>query len=317
MKTIFFSGVNSPVRDGAIRTLAEVAASAGLRVVEDIINADLIVCVDYSPSEKRLLEEAKRLGKPRILIKQEPPIVLPAHRFENPGGLFTAVITRGSVTQTPIFATYQTWDTTYLSNYLRKEKVVAITANKWSAVRGQLYVLRRQLYATDSRIVLYGHGWKETKIKSAAMVAKESLIAIRNGMAPSYGGVSWLFQNPKDFQGSVADKAKVMSEYKVSLVIENWAGYMSEKLVDSILAGTIPVYVGPNPEQFGIPDDLFVWSSPKIESIQKAIDEALSRSTREYIENVQKWISTPGVKDFWENRAVSSRIIALILSKHA
>ena len=46
--------------------------------------------------------------------------------------------------------------------------------------------------------------------------------------------------------GFVRDKIKFLSEYKFSIAMENSEGdgYISEKIVDSFLAGTIPIYFG-------------------------------------------------------------------------
>ena len=45
---------------------------------------------------------------------------------------------------------------------------------------------------------------------------------------------------------SIKDKIKFFSSYKFSIAMENsnGDGYISEKIVDSFLAGTIPIYYG-------------------------------------------------------------------------
>ncbi len=315
MTSILFIGANSPVRSQSnIGSLAQSAVALGAELATDVQNADLIICVDYLKREKDLLLAAEELGKPRILIKQEPPIVFPDHRFGNPGNLFTKVITRGSPNDAVKFATFQTWDYSNLSNIKRKDRVVAISANKWSAVAGQLYTLRRQLYATDRRIDLFGYGWNRSQIQNLEIIVKESVIALRNGLIPNFSGARWMFQSPVAALGPVRDKMKTLADYKVALIIENWIGYMSEKLVDAILSGTIPVYVGPNPSIFGIPRDLVIWSEPSGDKILKAIDLAMTQSSQEYIERAGEWISKPGVREFWEDSCVNQRIMLDILS---
>ena len=46
--------------------------------------------------------------------------------------------------------------------------------------------------------------------------------------------------------GRVKDKIKFLSSYKFSFAMENTKGdgYVSEKIIDSFLAGTIPIYYG-------------------------------------------------------------------------
>ena len=45
---------------------------------------------------------------------------------------------------------------------------------------------------------------------------------------------------------SINDKIKFFSSYKFSIAMENsnGDGYISEKIVDSFLAGTVPIYYG-------------------------------------------------------------------------
>ena len=49
-----------------------------------------------------------------------------------------------------------------------------------------------------------------------------------------------------DFGEKVKDKIKFLSSYKFSISMENTNGdgYISEKIVDSLIAGTIPIYYG-------------------------------------------------------------------------
>ena len=50
----------------------------------------------------------------------------------------------------------------------------------------------------------------------------------------------------KNNVGMIKDKFQFLSSYKFSIAMENTEGdgYISEKLIDSFLAGTIPIYYG-------------------------------------------------------------------------
>jgi hypothetical protein len=74
--------------------------------------------------------------------------------------------------------------------------------------------------------------------------------------------------------GPAEDKLKALSHYKVSLVIENSAEFVSEKLSESIRAGTVPFYIGPPVEIFGTPKELVATAEPNIIGIQAALVEA-------------------------------------------
>ena len=83
----------------------------------------------------------------------------------------------------------------------------------------------------------------------------------------------------KNNVGNISNKIKFLTSYKFSIAMENTEadGYASEKIVQSFLAGTIPIYYGDymideyiNPKSFilirGVKDML-----QKIEYIKKQI----------------------------------------------
>ena len=76
-----------------------------------------------------------------------------------------------------------------------------------------------------------------------------------------------------NYLGKVEDKIATLSGYKYSLVVENSNEYLSEKLVDVLLAGTFPLYVGPDLESFGLPSDVAITAKPTVEAISMAITQ--------------------------------------------
>lgn len=62
------------------------------------------------------------------------------------------------------------------------------------------------------------------------------------------------------YRGPVADKRKLMSDYRFALVIENtrFPGYVTEKVFDALLAGAVPVYLGAPDLASLVPPDVFV-----------------------------------------------------------
>lgn len=62
------------------------------------------------------------------------------------------------------------------------------------------------------------------------------------------------------WKGEVPDKLKTLSEYKFSIVFENdiHPGWVSEKIFDSLAAGSIPVYLGAPDIEKTVPADCFI-----------------------------------------------------------
>ena len=124
-----------------------------------------------------------------------------------------------------------------------------ISANKISPNGSGNYELRRTLakHQKDSRLQIFGELWRSSLsaklryrlgVLRFALVSRSdfSLRAIMNDTFSRY---------PNTF-GEVEDKHAILKDAKFSVVIENSGDYVSEKLLDSLIEGCIPVYVGPH-----------------------------------------------------------------------
>jgi hypothetical protein len=273
---------------------------------------DVLICVDYHKRSEPLLSEAKIRGIPRVLIRQEPIVVQPLHGKKKLLESFELVITRGHPLERPQFNTFQEWDISEIDNDTRFKRSVAISANKWSMIPGEYYSLRRKAYSQIDGIDVFGPGWNNSTIGELTLVAKELAISLTSGVFPNLRNLKWSLSRPQSYLGVAASKTKTLSRYEVSLVIENSEGYMSEKLVDCILAGTIPVYVGEKVENYGIPAGLVIQAEPTVESIRSSISRALNRDGHQYRLEAQAWTQTPGVKENWEQASVSRKLMNYI-----
>ena len=311
---IIFTGING--QPGQDNNLSGIARKLGLTPCYRVGDKpDLLICVDYSTKYKHLIIAAKGLGLKSVLIKQEPAVVCPPHRFDNPHGLFDLVVPRASSAHTPVFPAHQVWDTSHLSNDRRLKRVVAVSSDKWSFVSGELYSLRSQLYSEFPIIDVFGKDWGESRLSKAVMLTKELTIALRAGLIPRLTNLAHAHRRPINYLGPAADKLEVMSNYHAALVIENDETSMSEKLLDCILAGTIPIYVGPEPGDFGIPNNFVIRSKPDMKMLGAAISKSLELSSRQYRSNVLSWVSLPGTRSQFEGEEVGARVLRHIINK--
>ena len=85
--------------------------------------------------------------------------------------------------------------------------------------------------------------------------------------------------------------------------------YMSEKLFDSLFAGTLPIYVGPNPVDFGMPEFVAICSKPDINSITNAIEQARTIDLDSWRASVLAWLKSDGVEQAWSGPFVTQQII--------
>jgi hypothetical protein len=276
---------------------------------------EVVICVDFERRYLPILRRAKEMDIPKVLIKQEPIVVFPQHRFPNPFGIFDDVITKGKISEGGIYNYGNTWPDTIELLESRKRKFVAVTANKWSAISGQLYELRREVYASDGRVDVFGRGWQANLCEEIMQVIKESALASKSGVFPRMPRLSNLRSKPKNYLGAVDDKRRIMAAYDYSLIIENCTFYTSEKLMDSLLVGNFPVYVGGSLEGQGIPSEFVIQATPDCNGVTRAIDAALEIDPVRFRQRLLDWLREPSTRENWSANRIWNRILGDIERK--
>ena len=198
--------------------------------------------------------------------------------------------------------------------------LVMINALKFSANKNSLYGLRReisrQLFRMNIDYDLYGLNWKMSKTKAL----REILWSIRKELNAHQipkltEAFSQFFYNYPEYSGVVNAKLPILQEYKYSLIIENEADYVTEKVFDSIIARSVPYYIGPNLNVFPELEKCVIQLPPNTKKICQAIQNENSVIYDEKRANIEKFLESPnGIAKF---SAVSiSNTIATHLKKN-
>ena len=181
----------------------------------------------------------------------------------------------------------------------RKKTVVMINGAKFSANRNSLYGFRRkiskELYKYQIDYDLKGLNWKMSKLKEI----RERIWAVRKelqarNMPSLKEAFSDYFYKYPEYKGEVADKIFTLSQYRYSLIIENEADYISEKLIDAIIAKTVPIYIGPSLENFAFLSRCVYQCEPNVKSILKILTNDNSNT---YLQK-KKYIDELDFNDF-------------------
>lgn len=143
--------------------------------------------------------------------------------------------------------------------------VSMLNANKFSAVPGSLYGKRFQVISDiadlDVPTYLGGHGWNNPYKSQLTQVAYTSALSIRTGIMPLLSELKQrnVRKLPKvRFIAQVASAAEFFRGFEFGIAIENQSGYFTEKALNVMLGGAIPLYLGCDPTKFGIPKDAII-----------------------------------------------------------
>lgn len=197
---------------------------------------------------------------------------------------------------------------------LRESKFVVIQGNKFSAVSGELYSLRRKVFAKlGSHIHLFGKDWNQGLLKDFWLWTKSALRSFpcRISLRSLFG----VGKFQKSFQGMTGNKAETLTRYKFAIVIENSPDFVSEKLFDCISAGCLVLYVGPNLEKFNLPSSNFFLYDASVEEVKKAAFKILSFSASEQYAIAKSLNSSfSSISKDWENSTVLGKLARQILT---
>lgn len=180
------------------------------------------------------------------------------------------------------------------------KSVVFLNENKFSFVKGSQYKLRvlalRHLAAAGYRVVVGGRNWNRGLLWCTA--AQLAVLARQLKVAKDLSLSNWApfrLERHRNFQvvGPVEDGHGFLGSGTLALIIENDPDYVSEKLINALVAGAIPIYIGPDLGSTNIPESLIVRSEPNAKDIVEAIDRLTPSDLRKKGIEISKWIREP------------------------
>jgi hypothetical protein len=295
------------------------------KIKRDISNLNLvnwIICSDPNKAEiilsfdnvyLNLSETSSNAMK--VLVRQEPYIVAPENYSVNKLEKFNLILSAGSIEENDDlhldwpqqFSKIIDSKTARISN-----RQIMINSNLFSIYRGENYSLRRKAVSEINSIDLFGYGWSKSLTNKLKNIVIEVLRFVHNPGPISFSCASYYFSKPLSYMGPVANKFKEMSKYQISIVIENCNNYMSEKIFDSFFSGTIPVYVGPNLDIFGVPSNLYFNAEQTINGIKEALESANKCNYTEWKSNLDLWLNHPETIKKWSDKNFISNLNRLI-----
>lgn len=132
-----------------------------------------------------------------------------------------------------------------------------------------------QVLGLRGKVEVFGRGWEDTGNLPSCQAAR--LAKIRSV-----------------FQGECDDKHELLSRYKFTIAYENTAypGYVTEKVIDAIVAGSVPVYMGAPDIAEQLPAEAFIdaksLNSP--EAISARMDQMTEREALSMIDAGQEFL---------------------------
>lgn len=310
---VYISGLypKTPFYTNATDGFSKLLSRSGFQVVENPVEADIFISADGHLDDLMHFSHLKSVYS-RFLIRNEPIIVCPLNYEKSFTSQFGTVIDIGRLQNSADLSFFwpQFWPESLPETQGgRLEEIAIISGNKLSLIPGELYTLRRECILNIREIAHFGTTWNSKNFARS----KELAIALRLNMQfrklPSYRSVKYWFKKYDNWLGAPYEKRACLSSYKYSLVIENSVDYLSEKLFDAFFSFTIPIYVGPNISDYGIPSNLVIQCEPTLKSIREGIAKAYQTDYLQWSHDIKSWLDLPETRANWDGYAIYNRII--------
>lgn len=232
--------------------------------------------VSFNCQERRILAAHGRHvpKRHRVLVVLEPPQTAPYIYRSRTTLLFGSIFAASPVWANMLQGSSFRWPV-QVPNELPPRipyrfASTLISANKRSAIKGSLYSLRRavvhQARESNYNLGLFGVGWSSNRGLQTIDGIRSAVKACRYWELPDLSE-SLSFAQPQQSMGFQVNKYACLAAAPTTVVVENSATYVSEKLFDALITKTVPVYVGPQLERFGVPEDLVFRCEPTASDI--------------------------------------------------
>lgn len=198
----------------------------------------------------------------------------------------------------------------------RENRAVLIAADRYSFASGEMYSLRRGIALSEKiDLDVFGNGWNTPLILKILKSLKSLMKHLASGnfdlRFPKY--LTKRIDSSR-YRGYSQNKFETLSRYKYSIVIENSLDYLSEKLMDAIIAGTIPIYVGPRLSEMNLPSGLAFEAEPSILGIEKALS-AISQNEllqQKILETGQTFLKSPDYDEIVNVKSLKTLALTIL-----
>jgi hypothetical protein len=349
MKTVSVGGTSKVFSSGI--TLREAiplffdSFDSELFTLTNIPNGEFLVTFNHNAKLYRRFLSFGGQPDRAVLIRLEPESVFPAQYGSRVTGKYGLVISPGSSRKPPENFLRIGWPYQYhlnpahpessdpslveilgadnrqvifnIENWSKRNHLLSmVAANKVSAIPAANYSLRRKLARSLPPNVLevYGPLWKGSLFSKVQHRLAVLYATLKQGSFPNireiYGN---LFQTYGTAKGIIENKHTLLQDSKFSLVVENSNSIVTENIFDAIKNAAIPIYIGPDMSEVGLPSDISIPVADSAGDILKIIQSMDSSSVGRYLSSMYAFLESELFWTNWEAGAVYRRLATEIV----
>lgn len=197
----------------------------------------------------------------------------------------------------------------------RTGEILMLASNKTSPLRYSGYDLRRDIVSRlkdDKRLDVFGKYWTVNLFQLLKTFLAMFRFNIVNRCIPSIKFNSFKVPSSDSIKGESDNKFNTLVNYKFNFIVENSKNCITEKIFDSFLLGIIPIYSGPELNDFGIPDSTYLrleWDLSNLEQIMQSLEKI---DASKYLSAIENFINSNEFCANWLEENVYMNIANMI-----
>jgi hypothetical protein len=313
--------------------------SLGTQITQSLESAEILISINHSPSHLKHFRRFVKSKKMMVLVRLEPQATYPIQYIKRITDRYDLVLTPGSLrnetrrimwpyfyqpnplrpsntapslktlgTQLISSSSHEMWNS-------RPYLMTLIASNKVGPTRFNNYSLRRRaVEELSSRgLETFGEMWDWSfplKIRERIKVAWG---ATKSGYFPNpFALAEGLVSTFPEVRGKVKDKHSIIQKSKYSLVIENDNFFASEKIIDALVNGSLPFFIGGNLEEIGL-DRKMVRPVNGFDEVIETIESLTPAQIEEWRRSTHRLVASSEFIDSWSGDKVYQRIASIII----
>ena len=188
-------------------------------------------------------------------------------------------------------------------NFKKPNLCCLIVGNKYSNHKNELYSERKKVIRWfeenhQNEFDLFGVGWNKYKFEGIKPIRALNKISILTNIMYKYFGESY-----PSYKGRVDNKFDTMQNYRFAICYENIqdiSGYITEKILDVMFAGCVPIYLGAENITNHIPKECFIdkrcFNSYNL--LYKYLSNMSEHKYLEYLSHIESFLNSEKGEEF-------------------
>ncbi len=236
-------------------------------------SATCYISIDYDKKSFQTVLSNPNIVK-KILIAVEPPSVNPLQFQKHIYSMFDTIC--AVKTFVHMFPNAEPWLPGFVyNNYIKVSEVISentemyvfgmLSSNKYSFLKTSLYMKRKEIVKELSRynhnVLIAGADWNRSKTWKLFKIIKTLMLEMKfiSDLNLKYFiNFPLLIQKRYTYFGKATTPYSFYSKIHFVICVESDFLDFSEKLFEVIESGALPLYIGPEIENFGIPSEAFI-----------------------------------------------------------